>query len=675
MATSQTRQTKPKKTLSEDEYKDWEDKLETAISIHEKDVAAPLKRYRNFYNGKQWDEDDGSKDLFNDEVVDNMVFSVINTIKPSIDITKPRIFVKPRKSSFIVEGGERVEGSVGAARVQVLSEFLYSELRVEREVDKCRVDSLLGHRGIIFVGFDVKTRTIERDDDIGESDPFLELIESENIFVKRISEMDIISDPFSIEHDFEDGDWIAIRWVELLQDLKDNPNLKNTTDLVANGMMEHDARSDRDRVFTRFKREAGGDNVAKKASIHDAVEGWDVWDKKNQKFIKIVLDHNKPLQFKDWPINYGNRFPTEVLFYNYNPDRSVPLSDTKTYIVKQEFLNKFESKLLDSVKRIADIKFAFNKKKTTQQKVDRWAKAPSGVAIGLNGPPADAIMKIDSTAVAADLYRTIQLIKQDIFTQLGIAQFEQGGADKLETADEGRRIGQATAQRRENRSETVRDFIARVMGKLLLVAQQVLPEGEEIPLSEGQFAGLQQNAPETLARRDTGRVDQGGRVMEILPFMKVDRNLIGGKYSFKIEVGSTAPTNEHTEREDATNLFELASSNPLINKVEATRIILEKSGFGEYIDRLLRDPQEVARESQQASQAAQEAALAEPRLKTSTDLEKTKMKSATAIETAQIKSGDQTRGELIEQIEGDKNRRVDLMKALIAKRDQKREAS
>ena len=659
---------KIKKTLSSDDYKDWEDKLEVAINIHKKDVVIPLKRYRDFYNGKQWDKDSG--ELFNDEVVDNMVFSVISTIKPSIDITNPRIFVSPRKSSFLVEG-ERVEGSVGASRVQVLSEFLYSELRVEREVDKCRTDSLLGHRGIVFVGFDVKTSIIEDDsvDDEG-GDPFLEMIESESIFVDRISEMDLIVDPRSNEHDFTDADWIAIRWVESLQDLKDNKDLSNTNDLVANGVIDSIDKSSSDVVFTRFKREAGGDNIAQKASIWDAVEGWNVWDKKNQKFIKIVLDHDKPLQFKTWPIRYDS-FPIETLHYNYNPDQSLPLSDTKTYIVKQEFLNKFESKLLDSVKRMSDIKYAYNSKKLPHRNiVDRWAKGPSGATIPTKGPPADAITTIDSKAVSSDLYRTIQLIKQDIFTQLGIAQFEQGGADKLETADEGKRIGQAVAQRRENRSEAVRDFISRIMRKLHSVAQQVLPDGEEIPLSDGQFAGLEQNAPSTLASRDK---EDGSK--ELLPFMKLDRKLIGGKYSFKIEVGSTAPKNEHTEREVAKNLFELAQNNPLINKVEATRIILEKSGFAEFTDRLLRDPQEVAKESQEANQAAREAALDEPRLKTSTDLEKTKMKSQVALMTAKIKSGDSERSELLGQIEGDKNRRVDIMKALIAKRDQKKEAS
>ncbi len=660
---------KPKKTLSNDDYKNWEDKLEVAIEIHKKEIIVPLKRYRKFYNGQQWNDDD--KDYFNDEVVDNMVFSVISTIKPSIDITNPRIFVTPRKSNFVVDG-EKVDGFTGASRVQVLSEFLYSELNVEREVDKCRTDSLLGHRGIVFIGFEVKTSVVEEDEEEEEGgDPFLELIESESLFVDRISEMDLIVDPRSKEHCFKDADWIAIRWVESLEDLKENKDLNNTKDLVANGVIDTIDKNSVDMVFTRFKREAGGDNIAQKASLWDAVEGWDVWDKKNQKFIKIVLDHDKPLQFKSWPVSYEG-FPIETLHYNYNPDVSTPLSDTKTYIVKQEFLNKFESKLLDSVKRMSDVKYGYNKKKLPHRNiVDKWAKGPSGVTIPVNGPPGDAIQRFDSTAASADLYRTIQMIKQDIFTQLGIAQFESGGADKLETADEGRRIGQAVAQRRENRSEAVRDFISRIMRKLHSVAQQVLPDGEEIPLSEGQFAGLSQNAPQTLA----GRVGEDGS-RELLPFMSLDRKLIGGKYAFRIEVGSTAPKNEHTEREDARNLFELANQNPLIDKMQATRIILEKSGFGEFADRLLRDPQQVAQESKQASDDQFQKAMAEPQLKTQTDLKKTQMKSAVAIETAKIKSGDAGQAEVVKMIEGDKNRRADMMKALIAKRDdKKKEAS
>ena len=39
------------------------------------------------------------------------------------------------------------------------------------------------------------------------------------------------------------------------------------------------------------------------------VEGWDIWDRKNGKLVTVVIEHDKELQYRDWPLKFGGGFP------------------------------------------------------------------------------------------------------------------------------------------------------------------------------------------------------------------------------------------------------------------------------------------------------------------------------------------------------------------------------
>ena len=119
--------------------------------------------------------------------------------------------------------------------------------------------------------------------------------------------------------------------------------------------------------------------------------------------------------------------------------------------------------------------------------------------------------------------------------------------------------------------------------------------------------------------------------------MKIDQDLLAGNYEFQIKVGSTRHMDENTEKADGMLLGKMSESNPLVDKVELTKVLFEKFGFAHLMGRLLRDPQVVSQERQQAQKAQMEAQLAEPKLKTSIDLQKTQIKSDTALKVAQVK--------------------------------------
>ncbi len=620
------------KSTKADELKMWVDKIQLAKEKQESEVLKPLHTYREYWRGKQWSEE--MKHSSNDQIVDNMVYSNVSSIKPSINLNNPKIFVKPKKRKFINSDNQEMDATQAAVRVEILGEFLFEELEVKDEVDKALIDALIGHAGYVFIGHEVK---LADEEDEAEED-IVSLIESESLFVDRLSAVDLLIDPESTDHSLKKSRWIAIKWVKKLDEVKNNKSYKNTFNVKTNAVIDSNPHQEGKPPVSpsNFEREKPSTTQAG-TDWRERVEGWDIWDKDTHTLKTIVLEHNQFLQDKKWPLKYKG-FPVEALWFNYNPDEQTPLADTQTYKTKQDFLNIFESKILDHVRRISDQKWGYNSGKAKGNKVEQFARGPSGSVIGVKGDPTTAITPFPTGNVSADLYATVQQLKKDITQQIGVAQFEAGGAENLATAQEGQLISQGISVRRQDRASTVEKFYKRIMEKLMSVAQQVIDEEQEIPLNDEQVGTLNKFSPDSLLSRkfDDG---QGNQIIEKFPFMKIDSDLIGGRFSFNVQVGSTGPTNEQTERADALALAQYAAQNPLLDQNEVTQIVLEKFGFGSYIDRLMRDPKEVAQE-QQASQEQQikaQQAVDEP--KRQTDLEKTQMKSQTSIEVAEITAG------------------------------------
>jgi hypothetical protein len=173
-------------------------------------------------------------------------------------------------------------------------------------------------------------------------------------------------------------------------------------------------------------------------------------------------------------------------------------------------------------------------------------------------------------------------------------------------------------------------------------------------------------APELLVDGEQSQDLGNGRMaQEKLPFMRVDNELLQGEFDFEVKVGSTKHTDESTEKQDASLLTQFANTNPLINKVEVTKIALEKLGFGHYMDRILRDPKEVANEQKQSFQAKMEAQMAEPKLKTQTDMQKTLEKNKTALQSAMIKAQTSQAVDQGKQLSDEKDRNNSLLQTVL----------
>ena len=630
--------------MAKENVQDWGNKIRHARENHEKTVEKPTKLYRNYYAGRQWSHmGEDSRTSYNNEIVDNIVFTAVSTIKPAISQNRPKIFAKPRKSQCMIQG-QMVDSSLLVQRVEILAQFLFDELDVKEETDKAIVDALIGSCGYVMIGYDVEV--LEEEVTPGT---FLDHIEDENIYVKRVSPLDVLRDPNVKDHNIDHDEWIAIKWQKTLEEVKKDSTYKNTKDLQINV----DIREDQG-MMAKVDTRMGGNpkDLISDSGIFGRVEGWDIWDKKNGRLLVYVEGHHSFLRDTDWPLDYGNSYPLESVWFNYNPDETYAVADTATYQSKQDFLNRFESKIVDHVSRIADRKYAYDGKRVNPNEMDKFAHGPSGTYIKTKGDPNTAITVVKDSTISQDLYATVATIKQDIYRQVGIAQFESGGAEKLQTAQEGEMIGQGISARRTERATMVERFLSKVIKKMLKIAQQTLPADTELPISQDQAMSINEETPGVVRGKK-------------FPFLPIDKEIIAGEYAFGIETGSTQPTNDTERMQKISSLVQYAAQNPLIDQVEVTKIALEWGGFGSYMSRLMKDPQLVQQEQQQQQQQQMQAMMAEPQLKTQTDLQKTKLKTDTELKVAGLKANTERGKNLDDGAEKDADRKVKMMDMLM----------
>jgi len=153
----------------------------------------------------------------------------------------------------------------------------------------------------------------------------------------------------------------------------------------------------------------------------------------------------------------------------------------------------------------------------------------------------------------------------------------------------------------------------------------------DIRLDDNSFKKFQEYAPKKL-----NKIVRGEEKL-LIPWLSADKDDIKGEYDFKIEIGSTLPIDSDRRKQESVGVYDRLTQNPLINQDELLKVFLD--AFPNIDTALLvRDIKEVQQERQQAAQAAQEAAMMPEKLKRETDIQKTQMKSQTALAVQKSKN-------------------------------------
>lgn len=627
--------------IASNELKKIKNQIGEAKDIHEDKVRKPLETYREYYRGNQWnDKLAGHNKPFRHATVENLVFSNISTIKPSINLNNPKIFVRPSKKPYQLEDGTLFNTGAAAQLLEILLNYYWKSLKLKKQVDKALTDALLGHWGLIQVGYTFKAEKVKD----GKLLEINSLIREDSPFALRVSPLDLLVDPEATDHNLEDANWIAIRWEKDLEVVKRNPKYTGTGNLKPN--LTTDDSDNKQEKSLNLGKGFGDDDKP----YRDRVEGYTYYDKVNQKIYDVVLTHDKALSEKDWKLK-SNNFSIKTLYFNENPDELLPISDVSIYKPQQDELNRLRSLQLSHVERVSKRAFITSQGNLPAEEKTKLTHGPDGVIIEAQRGP-DSVVPLKDGTISQDMWLTIQSLRQGVRENSGIADFERGVAKKFDTATEPALIAQSTTIKRTERTTQLESFIRDVVTELANVIQQTF-RGQSIPLDKDDFDRVEQIAPDRLesvtvtpqAANQFGNVPikkrpvssnknikkiLGDDVEVLLPWLNLEKSDIMGDFDFDIEVGSTQPLNQETRKRDILQLKQILEGSPYINAEEATKAVLEAFDRND-IDKLMRTQKEVEQQQMQQAQTAVQAEQAKNQPKRDTDLQKTQMKVQGAL--------------------------------------------
>jgi len=603
--------------MDKEKLNEYKEMLTVSNRRWEKVEEKKWKRHINYYRNVQWDIPSGTISAYREQVTDNVIFSNIRTLMPAINFRRPKIFVKPKKKPYMLETGEMFDTLSGAVMLELVLNWYYKELEVKRQVDKCLMDSLLGFRGVAFVGYAAETEVISGDGTVLEIN---ELIKEDSPYITRISPKDFRFDPSARDSYLTDARWIAVRWVKTLDEIKKNPKYKNTKDIKTNYVIDTQFTNKGSSAskFTDDGYIGGGDTW-------NRVEGWDIWDRVEQKIITIVEGHDKELRYSDWPLDFNGGFPVEILYFNENPDEPTPVSDIEIYINSQDELNRIRSLQLEHIKRISQRRYETREGALSPEAKRNLMYGGDGTLI--ESENGSSVNPIPDAVISQDIYIVAKLLKDSIREESGVATFEKGGAEKFDTATEAQLISNALNARRDERVGILEDFIKRIVSKLGTVIQQTL-NNQDFALDNEQMKLAQDFVPQKIEKII------GVNNTVLMPWLNASKEDIQGEYNFEVEVGSTRPINQEMMKRDAMTLYQLLSQNPLINQEKNIKMLLEAFDVKE-TEELVRPMEQVVQEQQQSMQTAIQAEIAKNQPKRDADLQKTQMKIASQREMSQ----------------------------------------
>jgi hypothetical protein len=399
-------------------YALWQTRVTSALR-YRKDHPNGDQAWKDGYEmfkGNHWGIYNASQDRINsatpnDLITVNITGSNVRSLLPFLVNRNPRIIAKPRRAEFIVS----------AALQQEILNYEWRERRMQRQIKRVVLDTVICGHGICKTGFNLEideSKNKKRDGVL----EFRDYVKKEAPYIKRVSPFKFISDPEAPEHDLNTSRWCA----EIF--------FKRPEDVLANARYAQD-------VLTKVRR---GDyqpgciptyearNLdASLASLQDSYgedrELWvlyELWDKKFEKYYVFLDGVEPPILEKATPYDYLDGLPyTRCDFINV-PDEPYPLG-LPAWIKDQQFeLNRVRTRWFQHGRR-------FNRKYevlagvlgTGSREILESGEDGSIVEVEEMG----RIKPIDDARVSNDQNIIESLIKQDIRELSGLDELARGG--------------------------------------------------------------------------------------------------------------------------------------------------------------------------------------------------------------------------------------------------------
>lgn len=551
----------PRLRLSDSTVSEYREALTRAHHRFDAQAKPMIERMRKYFKGEHWPVVPGGQAVDMKRIVANLIFADIKVMLPVLALRNPRVFVSPVGATVNVPSqdpfghpievpAQIVNGKpvrlLEAARAQeALINWRWRQLQLNRAtVRRVLVDALSAPFGIVKVGFTMTEEKITSLD--GESPELLEansFIKAESPFAVRWSPLDFRVDPEARYPDLSDAGWVAFGWLARAEDVRRNPRYRNTRDLKATVEIKAD-----------FDSAGGLSGPASQGRIGTSLGGaleedwkrvqlWNVWDKRRGKRLTLADDHDKALEWEDWPEAYEN-FPCETLYFTEYPDELYGPPDLYHVLGQQDAYNELSTMILNHVKRFLR-KYIARRGSFDEKEMAKLISPIDGVVAETDTELEKAIKPLDDAAIPVDWWQGRVNFREDHDRLSAVADFMRGVAEKVDTATEASLLQSNLNVRTNDTRDAVESFAERISTQLLHIDAQTITLPAAIPIM-GPDGAMAYNEYLHVA----------------------DRELLLAKMDVEVEIGSMQPVDEALHKRDALELYSLFRNDPLVRQRE-----------------------------------------------------------------------------------------------------------
>jgi hypothetical protein len=466
-----------------------------------------LEEYRGYFIGLQ-----DSTDIYIPSL--NYIFAYVKSEIPRLALRDPKIKINPKKGSAILS----------ARILEQAVNYLWRVKKLKRENKKNVFDALLVGHSWFKTGYTGKFGNIED----GNGNTF-EFIESEDFFGYRVPYKNITFNPDSSDPPF-DCKWIAHEVWMPLDEVQKNKIFKHTEDLSPVQMADPD--NDPTGKDDPLSNERRFDPDVKMVKLYE------VWDKTNEQIFTISDGCGYYIREpRKWPYEMKG-FPFSFLRLNDDPFTPYGLPDCFMFETQVIELIKIRATEIDHLKRFNRQLLLADGHMSDDAK-DQFTQGVTGAVLDVqtNGRPlGDIVAPIPYPNIQTDIYAIEDRIQSDMVRIHGQTINEQGGVQKTSTRSLGEleTMNTGAANRREDKIDTIEDFIEDIASNLVALLQQYADMPFYVSVAGDEIEQVLKEVQERPSASQKGAVtDNFG-----FTFTKED---IQGQFDFEVVPGSTTP--------------------------------------------------------------------------------------------------------------------------------------
>jgi hypothetical protein len=426
-----------------------------------------VERGAKYYLGKQWHGlavSDAEK-----KYVINLVFATIETQKPTLMFSRPKVTVEPRPARA-QEPGSDVSGRATLIESTLQTFVDDRDLHFTGETTLA-LNDVYARFGLVEVGYTadwidnpnadkpvLKENSTDEPLLDAEQKPVLQpkrIPKKESLFLKRIAPHTFRVGPG--RNTLLSNDWCAYYEWHYVEDVKANPDYVNTAELKPTGTVTTEA-------------DAPTDDPDRQK--HDGqVKLWKIWDLRKKVRHVLAEGHDRLLQ-EDKPFGY---LPLAALKFYEISDSWYPLPPVYNWVSPQDEINETRESM--KLHRRRFVRRYMREPSVTQPEFDKLEAGEDGVCIEVPKVTPPPIVPIaDADLSPANTVQELAASKDD-FQQVAGVSGEARGVPQADTATQANIIN----VREQIREAQARTLVAAWLGEIVRLMMLTIKEKMQLP--------------------------------------------------------------------------------------------------------------------------------------------------------------------------------------------------